>query len=298
MDIAPSEPAVADMEFYSMDGLPLAATRRPGTRGPVLLAHGFGQTRESWAGAQGRLAAAGFASLAWDMRAHGRSGRHAADRLYRAEDFVADQVAAAAQLGGRPVLVGASMGGLCGLFAQAAHRPFSALVLVDVTPRWEAAGMERIQAFMRAHPDGFADAEAAADAIAGYLPQRAARKSPARLAQLLRASDDGRLRWHWDPRLLEGFVAGSERLQAPLEAAARQVDVPVLLISGGRSDLVSDATVAHFLELVPQARHVRLPDATHMLAGDDNDGFTDTLLDFLRAHCDAAERDASTGAPR
>jgi hypothetical protein len=57
-----------------------------------------------------------------------------------------------------------------------------------------------------------------------------------------------------------------------------------LLVSGGRSDLVSDATVAHFLELVPRAQHVRLPEATHMLAGDDNDGFTDTLLAFLRAH--------------
>jgi hypothetical protein len=29
---------------------------------------------------------------------------------------------------------------------------------------------------------------------------------------------------------------------------------------------------------------VRLPEATHMLAGDDNDAFADALLDFLRAH--------------
>ena len=57
----------------------------------------------------------------------------------------------------------------------------------------------------------------------------------------------------------------------------------MLLISGGRSDLVSDDTVAHFLQLVPQAEHIRLPEATHMLAGDDNDAFTDTLLAFLRA---------------
>ena len=55
----------------------------------------------------------------------------------------------------------------------------------------------------------------------------------------------------------------------------------LLLVSGGRSDLVTDHTVEHFLDLAPHARHVRLADATHMVAGDDNDAFTGTLLSFL-----------------
>jgi pimeloyl-ACP methyl ester carboxylesterase len=277
------------LRLASADGTPLAATFQPATAGvrrgaPVVLAHGFAQTRQSWGGTQARLAAAGHSTLAFDMRGHGDSGRNPSARDYAAADFVADQCAVAATLGPQPILVGASMGGLTGLLAQARHAPFSALVLVDVTPRWEAAGMERIQGFMHAHPDGFADFDAAAHAIAAYLPQRAARKTPRQLESVLRRDTTGRLRWHWDPRLLTGFVAGSASLQAPLEAAARAIRVPVLLLSGGRSDLVSDDTVAHFLELVPQARHVRLPEATHMLAGDDNDAFADALLDFLRAH--------------
>ena len=56
---------------------------------------------------------------------------------------------------------------------------------------------------------------------------------------------------------------------------------PLLLVSGGRSDLVSARTVADFLELAPHARHVQLPEATHMLAGDDNDLFTATVLQYL-----------------
>lgn len=280
--------------FTSADGLELAATLRAAGAGrPVLLAHGFGQTRQSWMTTQRRLAAAGHCSLAWDMRGHGQSQCNPPQQPYIAEDFVADQVQAANCLGGSPVLVGASMGGLTGLMAQARHRPFSALVLVDVTPRWEAAGVERIRAFMTAFPQGFDSFDHAAQVIADYLPQRKARKTPEQLLYLLKPDAAGRLRWHWDPRLLAEFVAGIGALQDTLSEAAAQIDVPVLLISGGRSDLVSNDTVAHFLQRVPHASHVRLPEATHMLAGDDNDAFTGTLLEFLRAQ----SPDPVTGRP-
>ena len=277
-----------NLSFASADGLLLAGTALGEGRPLVMLAHGFGQTRQSWIATQRRLTAAGYQSLAWDMRGHGQSGRNPPGLPYAAGQFLADHAAACARFGDAPILVGASMGGLTGLMAQAERRLFSALVLVDVTPRWEAAGVQRIHAFMTAFPDGFDSFDHAADAIAGYLPQRRTRKSPAQLATLLKAGEDSRLRWHWDPRLLSEFFAESHHLQELIAEAARKIDVPVLLISGGRSDLVSDATVAHFLELVPHAGHVRLAEATHMLAGDDNDAFSDTLLAFLRAQFPAS----------
>lgn len=307
---SPTTSASRPVLFPSGDGLELAGSRRESTGGgpAVLLAHGFGQTRQSWLATQDRLAAAGHDSLAWDMRGHGESARNAADLDYCVDQFVADQAAAAHALSPRPVLVGASMGGLCGLLAQDQAALFRALVLVDVTPRWEAAGMQRIRSFMEAFPEGFDSYEAASQAIARYLPQRRERKTPAQLAGLLRAGPGERLHWHWDPRLLPQMVHGSERLQQAISQAAARVDVPVLLISGGRSDLVSADTVAHFLQLVPHAQHVRLADATHMLAGDDNDAFIDTLLAFLRAQfpgatpapCTLARTAAShsTGVPR
>ena len=271
------------VEFASGDGLRLSGSRLSLPGPQVLLAHGFGQTRHSWAGTQERLGDAGFGSLAWDMRGHGESQSNPANHAYSVSDFIGDHVAAAGLVGGQPVLVGASMGGLTGLLAQASHRPFSALVLVDVTPRWEAAGMQRIHNFMTAHPDGFESYDHAARVIHDYLPHRRARKSDEQLAKLLRFDHQQRLRWHWDPRLLSEFVADSQHLQETIAEEARKIDVPVLLISGGRSDLVSDDTIAHFLERVPHATHVRLPEATHMLAGDDNDAFTDAVLAFLRA---------------
>lgn len=279
------DPAPASPGFiHAADGLPLGVESRPGERVPVLLAHGFGQTRQSWTGTQSRLARAGHPSLSWDMRGHGRSGRNPVDRPYQPEQFVDDVLCVARKLPPKPVLVGASMGGLTGLMAQSLAAPFSALVLVDVTPQWETAGVERIVGFMTAFPDGFDDFEHAADAISAYLPHRRERKRASQLEHLLRRDDDGRLRWHWDPRLIEEFVLGSHHLQDRVSDATRGIDVPVLLVSGGRSDIVSDRTIAHFQSLLPRAQHVNLPDATHMVAGDDNDAFSDALLHFLGAH--------------
>lgn len=281
--------------FLAHDGLKLAAEGFAGRNPGVLVAHGFGQTRQAWAATQQRLAAAGRASLAWDVRGHGQSGRNPPGSRYSGEQFVQDVISAADALGPHPVLVGASMGGLTGLMAQARRPVFSALVLVDITPRWEASGVERILGFMNAHPGGFDSYEHAAEQIAAYLPHRRQKKTPAQLAHLLVARPDGRLAWHWDPRLLSEFIPQTNDLQDHLDEACRALDVPVLLVSGGRSDLVTAQTVEHFLELAPHARHVQLPHATHMVAGDDNDAFTDTLLHFLS---DLPAPTAAHGDPR
>ena len=249
----------------------------------LLFAHGFGQTRLAWRRAAEVLAANGFSGTTFDARGHGDSAWNRSDEPYNMEQFVADLTGLAQAETSSPVLIGASMGGLLGLFAQTHIQPapFSALVLVDITPRWEAAGVERILGFMTAHPEGFDDLEHAAREIAAYLPHRTERKSPAQLEKLLHHGADGRWRWHWDPRLIDSIGRGGKDQQAELIEAARRVAVPTLLISGGRSDLVSQTHVDEFLELVPHAHHVCLPKATHMVAGDDNDAFTRTILDFL-----------------
>jgi len=78
-------------------------------------------------------------------------------------------------------------------------------------------------------------------------------------------------------------VRESERYQPQLQAAAAKVNVPVLLLSGARSDVVSRATVDEFLQLVPHAQHVELADATHMVAGDANDAFTREVVRFVQS---------------
>ncbi|WP_109124191.1 alpha/beta hydrolase [Dyella sp. C11] len=267
----------------AIDGLTLAVeVRQPSGHPTLLFAHGFGQTRGAWVGTARALAAEGFRCVTFDARGHGESG-HVAGGDYHMEQFIGDlRLLAHAELS-KPVLVGASMGGLLGLVLAGEIDPtaFRALVLVDITPRWETKGVERILAFMQAHPDGFASYAEASDEIAKYMPHRAEKKTEDQLRPLLREGADGRLRWHWDPAMLNGLVSESERYQPRLMAAAAKVRVPVLLLSGGRSDVVSHDTVNEFLQLVPHAEHVVLPRATHMVAGDANDAFTREIARFV-----------------
>lgn len=278
------------------DGLELAVeVSNPAGEPTLLFAHGFGQTRGAWRGAAATLAAQGYRCVTFDSRGHGESARVPGGE-YHMEQFVGDlRLLAHAELR-KPILVGASMGGLLGLMVAGEIDPqaFRALVLVDITPRWETAGVERILAFMQAHPDGFASYEDAAEQIAAYMPQRAERKTEDQLRPLLREGEDGRLRWHWDPALLGGLISESERYQPRLMAAAAKVSVPVLLLSGGRSDVVSRDTVEEFLQLVPHAEHVELPRATHMVAGDANDAFTREIARFVGA-LSAPGRSAAVG---
>jgi len=266
-------------------GIALAVEFRGPAVAPVLLfVHGFGQTRHAWRRSAEKLANAGFRTLTFDLRGHGDSPR-TADGRYELQQFLDDLLGVSRSLPEPPVLIGASMGGLLGLAlaGETSPPPFRALVLVDITPRWESAGVARMLGFMRAHPGGFADYSEAIAAIANYLPHRTRAKRQHELEPLLRRGADGRLRWHWDPALLDTIAHEGERHQPRLLAAARKIDVPVLLLSGGRSDVVSRETISEFMQLLPHARHVEITRATHMLAGDDNDAFTAAIEEFIRS---------------
>ena len=295
---ATPRPMLTDLRLDGA-GLALAASRHasaldPGAAPSILYAHGFGQTRRAWSATAAALAARGHAGLSYDARGHGGSARNDDGEAYAGHQFTDDLIVLAGELPRPPVLVAASMGGLFGLLAEARWPGlFRAMVLVDITPRWETAGVERILGFMTAFPAGFASLEEAAGAIAAYLPHRTGRKPSATLREVLREGVDGRWRWHWDPRLVDELARDSAQHQDDIAAATRSVRCPLLLVSGGRSDLVSERTVADFLELAPHARHVQLADATHMLAGDDNDRFTATVLEYL-AELDRTEGTGSS----
>jgi len=229
-------PASPTISRFATADLDLAVETRGPQGGPVLLfAHGFGQTRGAWNSTAAALAQAGCRCVTFDARGHGESDR-VPGGSYHMDQFADDLRRLAAAQPQPPILVGASMGGLLGIVLAGELRPspFRALVLVDITPRWETAGVERILAFMQAHPDGFANYAEAAEQIAAYLPQRRERKSEQQLRPLLREGADGRLRWHWDPALLAGdLVQESERYQPRLQAAARRSRCPCCCCPAG-----------------------------------------------------------------
>jgi pimeloyl-ACP methyl ester carboxylesterase len=262
-----------------------------GDRGALLMLHGGGQTRHSWDRAARSLAADGWEVFTVDARGHGESA-WAPDGDYMIDAFVHDLLLIIDQLHRSfaattpPVVVGASLGGITGLLGQGEHGNVArALVLVDITPRMEVNGVERIGSFMRSAPKGFATLEEVADAVAAYQPHRPRPASVDNLARNVRSAADGRLYWHWDPAFLRlgDSVMDSRHLHQRLVAAARRIDVPTLLVRGAMSDIVSAEGVAELRELIPTAAVLDVAGAGHMVAGDDNAVFVDQMSAFLRA---------------
>jgi non-heme chloroperoxidase len=181
----------------------------------------------------------------------------------------------------RPVLVGASMGGGTSLVAVGEdHVDATALVMVDIGPRAEPEGVARILGFMRQNPEGFGSLEEVADAIARYQPHRSRPRTLDGLAKNVRLGADGRYRWHWDPRFL-GMRFDLEKRRERLEACARRLSLPTLLVRGGLSDVLSEEGAQEFLELCPQCEYVNVTGAAHMVAGDRNDIFGNAVIAFL-----------------
>ena len=267
-------------------GLSLAISRGGPADGPlVAMLHGGGQTRHSWRRTAKTLEASGYSTLRFDARGHGDSS-WAPDADYgasvQAQDLasVLDGVDAT-----RTVLVGASMGGITSLFhAATAPRPPKAIVLVDIVLRAARASGDKLFEFMAGSAEGFASVAEAAERFDSFYPGRQASDDLSGLARSLRIGPDGRYRWHWDPSLF-----GKPGAQKPpdfeslIGTIAHAIMSPVLLIRGGRSEVVDDAGVAHLRSIVPQLEERTVPGVGHMMVGEDNVAFEAALLPFLHA---------------
>ncbi|HWF00683.1 MAG TPA: alpha/beta hydrolase [Caulobacteraceae bacterium] len=273
-------PPITVRRFVSGDIEIVADTAGPADGAPVILLHGGGQTRGAWGGALAEGARRGFLMLSADLRGHGESG-WSASLDYGLAAHARDIGAIAAGLARPPFLVGASMGGMAGLAYAASGAPLGGLVLVDIAPSANPAGVARIMAFMHGAPEGFASVEEAADAVAAYLPHRPRPKDTSGLMKNLRLRD-GRYHWHWDPRMFQPG-AREARHDVDLREAARGLTAPTLLVRGRLSDVLSQAGADDFLRLVPHAQFADIAGADHMVAGDRNDAFNEAVFAWLEA---------------
>lgn len=275
------------VEFRGVDDLLLIADEwnrndeAAAAKPSILMLHGGGQNRFSWKNTGQILADGGFHVVALDSRGHGDSDRSPTAN-YAVETLCNDTLQVIYQIGKPMVLIGASMGGLTGILAahQAGSELVTKLVLVDVVPKFEKDGSARIRDFMFSHVHGFDTLEQAAKAVAEYLPHRPKPRSPEGLKKNLRLRD-GRWYWHWDPAFLtkpddDPFIRADK-----IEQAAINLDIPILLIRGKLSDVVSAEGVKDFLDKVPRTEFVELSKAGHTAAGDDNDAFSEVVVQFV-----------------
>jgi peroxiredoxin len=259
----------------------------------VVFLHGGGQTRRSWGRAAAAVAGRGWQAITVDFRGHGESD-WSKDGDYRVTTFAGDVLEVLRDVPPRPVLVGASLGGftamlLAGELSPAAVR---AVVLVDIVPDMDPSGATRIHAFMNDRmTSGFDSLEEVADMIQEYNPNRRRPTDLDGLRTNLRRRGD-RWYWHWDPKFIDGTSASPpievtdvDRLNAAVETILR-TNVPMLLVRGQMSDLVTKERADEFIARFPEIEFVDVGGAGHMVAGDRNEIFGGAVVEFLARHAE------------
>jgi pimeloyl-ACP methyl ester carboxylesterase len=287
----------ASPEPFSTDGVGgvrIVADRLGEPHAPaVVFLHGGGQTRRSWGRAAAAVAERGWQAVTVDFRGHGESD-WSKDGDYRVTTFAGDVLEVLRHLPPRPVLVGASLGGFTAMLLAGEISPSTvrAVVLVDIVPNMDPSGASRIHSFMNDRMlSGFDSLEEVADAIQEYNPHRRRPTDLDGLRTNLRRRE-GRWYWHWDPRFIDGTsalppieVTELDRLHAAVDAILRS-DVPMLLVRGQMSDLVTQERADEFIARFPQIEFVDVGGAGHMVAGDRNDIFAGAVVEFLARHAE------------
>lgn len=253
----------------------------------VLAMHGGGQTAYMFEDIGATLRDARHV-IAIDLPGHGES-----DSLVDTEGVSRQELAATVpgvldEFGLRPVaIIGASLGGIVAM-TLAAARPelVSAIVLIDVGHRLEPEGVARIIEFMTKH-ESFGTLEEAGAAIAEYLPNRKP-SPPERLKRNLRQRPDGR--WVWKHSL--GRIS-RERMEnirdtdwendilVGLDAEAATIQIPVLVLRGASSDVLSSDGATEVASILPNARVATIASAGHLAAGDNPASTANLIREFL-----------------
>ncbi|WP_094289714.1 alpha/beta fold hydrolase [Mycobacterium lehmannii] len=274
------------------DGVTIVADRIGDPAAPaVVFLHGGGQTRRSWGRAAAAVAERGWQAVTVDFRGHGESD-WSADGDYRVTTFAGDVLEVLGELPDRPVIVGASLGGFTAMLLAGELAPGTvrAIVLVDIVPDMNQSGASRIHDFMAEKmTSGFASLDEVADTIQQYNPHRPRSADLNGLKTNLRERD-GRWYWHWDPKFIDGTAAlppievtEVDRMHAAVDTILRN-GVPMLLVRGQMSDLVTEERAREFLGRFPDVDFVDVGGAGHMVAGDRNDAFAEAVVNFVIRH--------------
>ncbi len=252
------------------DGTPIAVTEwNDGDTLPALLClPGLVRTGGDFAGFAGDFGARRRV-VSLDYIGRGQSGRVRDVQRYGPEACLRDvlDVCTALHLH-RVIAVGTSFGGLLAMgIAVTRPRLLAGVVLNDIGPEIETAGAAFIRGFVATDP-ALADPSACASYLRERLPdlsfihaagdEDTGWRGFAALTYGL--GSDGRFHPLWDTRI-EQLLGGPTPDLWPLFGALETT--PVLLVHGGRSSVLSVATVERMRRLRPDMTILSLPDFGH-----------------------------------
>jgi len=202
-------------------------------------------------------------------------GRGDSDRLsnpmqYAVPQYVADIAQLVKTLGVSKVdWLGTSMGGLIGMvYAAMPNSPIRKMLINDVGPKIEADAIKRLGSYV-GQPFSFASRADALDrlnTICATFGQHTPDEWETYNGPML-IERNGLWIMHYDPNIAVPFASVNPVMAKAGEMAMwhafKQIHIPMLIVRGAQSDLLSAATVAQMCKVNPYARSIEIANVGH-----------------------------------
>ena len=205
-----------------------------------------------------------------DVVGRGDSDRLSNPMLYAIPQYVADITELVKKLGVSQVdWFGTSMGGLIGMvYAAMPKSPIRRMLINDVGPKIEPEAIKRLGSYV-GQPFAFAnraDALTRLNQICASFGVHSPEEWEIYNGPML-IQRDGVWIMHYDPNISVPFAAVNPIMAKAGEMAMwhafKQIHIPILIVRGGDSDLLSAATVAEMCKVNPHARSIEIPNVGH-----------------------------------
>ncbi|WP_076068574.1 alpha/beta fold hydrolase [Sphingomonas montana] len=261
--------AWTDGYWWSKDGIRLHYRDYPGdpARPPILCIPGLTRNPRDFESLATDLAG-GWRVICVSLRGRGESGYARDPMTYVPLVYLQDLEALIETLGlARFVAVGTSLGGiLTMLLAATGGGRIAGAVLNDIGPVLDPAGLARIRNYVgknNSFPTWLHAARAIAETNGAAFPRFAVGDWVAMAKRLCRLTPAGRIVFDYDMNIAEPMRVPNEGTLDMWPAFAALGTMPLLLVRGAVSDLLSAQTAETMVARCPGAELVTVPEVGH-----------------------------------
>ncbi|MGY4399136.1 pimeloyl-ACP methyl ester carboxylesterase [Sphingomonas sp. UYAg733] len=263
--------------WWSNDGIRLHYRDYPAREGredrpPILCLPGLTRNGRDYANLAEHLAGE-WRVITVDLRGRGESGYAKDPMTYVPLTYVQDVEALLGELGvDRFIAFGTSLGGIvtllmAGLLAGTAREKVAAVLLNDVGPEIDTAGLSRIRNYVgksQTWPTWMHAARAVADGNGDVYPDYDIEDWLAMAKRLYRLNSTGRIVLDYDMKIAEPFRVPGNEAGPDMWLALNQLrGVPALIVRGERSDVFAAKTATRMAEVLEGAELVTVPGTGH-----------------------------------
>jgi pimeloyl-ACP methyl ester carboxylesterase len=255
--------------WMSADGLKLHYRLYPGDERlpPVLCLPGLTRNARDFDALAARLAGRRQV-IAAEFRGRGGSEYAKDPMTYVPATYVTDIQALLAERGiARFVAVGTSLGGIVTMLLAQAGAGIAAALLNDVGPEVDPVGITRIRSYVgkgSSCPTWMHAARNLAESNGDVYPDWQIEDWLAMAKRVYRLNSGGRIVLDYDLKIAEPFrVPGNEAGSDMWGALSALREVPVLIVRGGRSDVLAQPVAERMVAALDEAELVTLPGVGH-----------------------------------